>query len=100
MSLINREFLDELELAHLIKKSQASITIKEVDTKRHFTNDYLLLDMYIENEIDEQKRIAHIKYKTHVIDNLKTKMLVEINIIASKRMIVNVNAHKLIINSC
>ena len=100
MSLIDREFLNELELTYLIKKSQASITIREINTKKHFTNDYLFLDIYIENEIDEQKRIAHIKRETYIIDNLKIKMLVEINIIASKRIIVNIDAHKLIINNC
>ena len=99
ISLIDREFLDEFELAHFIKKSQTSIIVREVNIKRYFTNDYLLLDIYIENEIDEQKRIAHIKRKTHVIDNLKIKILVKINIIASKRIIVNVDAYKLIINS-
>ena len=47
MSLIDRVFVTNLKLVIQIKKVNVSISIRDIDTFRHLTNDYLMFSMYI-----------------------------------------------------
>ena len=44
--------------------------------------------------------IAHIKKNVYIIDNLKIKTLIDIDIMCSKKMIINLQTRKLIIDNC
>jgi len=44
--------------------------------------------------------IAYIRYKVYLINNLKTKFLISINILESKQVIINILSRKLRFKSC
>jgi len=51
------------------------------------------------NKVDN-KVIAHIRYEVHLINNLKTKFFIDMNILKSKQMIINILSRKLRFESC
>ncbi len=56
--------------------------------------------MYLQDKIDDKIIVAHFCQEIYVVKNLKTKLLLEINIIDLERIIVDANRRKLIIKSC
>jgi hypothetical protein len=52
-----------------------------------------------ENKVNN-KVIAHIRYEVHLINNLKTKFLISINILELKQIIINILSRKLRFESC
>ena len=100
MSLIDRVFVTNLKLVTQIKKVNVSIFVRDIDTFRHVTNDYLMLSMYIQDTIDKRKATTHLRREIHVIDNLKTKLLLSMNVMSFERMIVDMNLKQLIIKNC
>ena len=100
MSLIDRVFVTNLKLVTQIKKINVSIFVRNIDTFRHVTNDYLMLSMYIQDTIDKRKTTTHLRQKIHIIDNLKTKLLLSMNIMSFKRMIIDMNLKQFTIKSC
>ncbi len=44
--------------------------------------------------------IAHIRYEVHLINNLKTKFLISMNILKSKQVIIDILSQKLKFESC
>ena len=60
-----------------------------------------MLNFYIFDTIKNSKFvIAHFKRKTHFVNDLFTKILIDVNTIISKKIIININKQKIIINSC
>ena len=99
MSLIDKKFL-KIFLSNIeIKKIKMSINIKKIDTFKYMINDYCLLDLYIFNTSMNQWAIIHIRKKMHIIDDLKAKMLLNINILSLERMSIDVDEEKLLIKS-
>jgi len=49
---------------------------------------------------DNNKVIVYICYEVHLIDNLKTKFLININILKSKQVIIDISNQKLRFESC
>ena len=64
---------------------------------RIFT-EYITLNFNFSRIIDKQSTIVKIFKNVRIVNDLSTKILIEINIIESKKMIINVNT--LIINNC
>ena len=56
--------------------------------------------MYIQDTIDKRKVTTHLRREVHVIDNLKTKLLLSMNVMSFERMIIDMNLKQLIIKSC
>ena len=100
MLLVNRVFVTNLKYIIQVKKINVSIFVRDIDTLRHMINDYLILSIYIQNMIDKRKVITHLRREIHVIDNLKTKILLSMNVISFKCMIVDMNFKQFIIRSC
>ena len=60
-----------------------------------------MLDFYILNTIKNNKFvIIHFKRKIHFVNDLFTKIFIDINTIILKKIIIDVNKQKIIINSC
>ena len=100
MSLIDRVFVTNLKLVTQIKKVNVSIFVRDIDTLRHVTNDYLMLSMYIQDTIDKRKVTTHLRREIHVVDNFKIKFLLSMNVMNFERMIIDMNLKQLIIKSC
>lgn len=100
MTLFDRKFLNDLALGLTIKKARALISVRGVGTARHLTDDYLLMDLYIKGSVDGRESIAHIRREVHIVDNLKAKLLLGMDIMTPERMIVNLDTKQLTLNSC
>jgi hypothetical protein len=59
-----------------------------------------MLDLYLNDLVNETKTRNHIKRKFHLVDELKCKLLMSLNIMMSKEMIINLTNKSLIISTC
>ncbi len=99
ITLINCKFLENLVLNLSIKKTQAFISICDIDIARYLIDNYLILDIYIKDYIRNKESIAHICRKIYIVDNFKIKLLLNINIIAFEQIIVNLDIKQFTLNS-
>ncbi len=60
MFLINCQFLNKLILKYLLKKINTFILICEVNIEKYLINNYLLLDIYIKDQINNKSAITFI----------------------------------------
>ena len=100
MFLIDRRFLDDLKLNDLMKKFKTLIVVRNIEIVKHVIDDYLLLSMYVKKQIDDQFIVAHFRREIHVINNLKIKLLLKINVMSSKRIIIDLNQRQFFIKNC
>ena len=100
MSLIDRRFLDQLKLSISIKKTKSFISIRDIEIAKHLTKDYIQLLMYLFDVVESFLVIAHFTREMHVVDNLKIKLLLRMNIIDFERFVINLNKRQLSVRSC
>ena len=62
-------------------------------------NDYLILNIYIKEKIDFKNAIIHIHRELYIINDLKIKILLKMNIIIFKRIIIDINVKIFRINN-
>ena len=84
----------------IIRKIVNSIIVKNIENKQHFSFDYVVFDFYIENKINDKFVIVRLKRNVHIMNDFKTKMLIDMNIIYFEKMIVDLQKQQLIIKSC
>ena len=72
------------------------MTMRDIDVNMHNVNEYVKLQMYLSNKND----IARVKKKFHIVDNLAIKTLIDIDIIKSKDMILDIKKNVIIIDLC
>ena len=77
------------------------IFVRDVDSKKHFSNKYAIVFMYFfnVNKNDKSIKVMIIK-KIHLIDNLKANMLLNIDFIDSKKIDINIFNKIAHIDSC
>ena len=74
--------------------------MKNIEIVKYIIDDYLLLFMYVKKQIDDQFVVVHFRREIHVINNLKIKLLLKINVINSKRIMIDLNQRQLFIKNC
>ena len=99
MSLIDRKFLTEILLQAIIKKNKVPINGRGIGAAKHVTDEYCLIDLCIPNTAKGRALAAHIRKQVHIVDSLKAKMLMGIDILGPERMSIDVEKQKLIIRS-
>ena len=77
-----------------------SIKIRNIDNREHVNFDYVNLNIYFKNKFKEKSSIVYVKRNVYVINNLRVKMLIDINIMCLKKMTINLQTRKLIIDNC
>jgi len=97
MSLIDRSFLKKQILNILIKWISLLIMIWELRTEIHHYDEYIILIIYLLNNNDQ---LTVIIKEMHIINNLKIKMLVDINILVLENIFIMLLNRKAIVNSC
>ena len=83
----------------IIQQIIDSIKIRHIDDREYVNFDYVNLNIYVENKFKKKSLIVHVKKNVHVINNLRVKMLIDIDIIYSKKITTNLQTCKLIINN-
>ena len=77
-----------------------SIKIQNIDDLEYVNFDYVNLNIYFENKLKKKSIIVYVKKNVHVINNLRVKILINIDIICSKKIIINLRTRKFIIDNC
>ena len=86
ISLINRIFLRENHLDTKIKKISTSIIVKGIKNKRYEVSEYIRIKIYLSNK---NNLITLIKREFYIVNNLTTKALIDINIMKSKDIVID-----------
>ena len=78
---------------------KSSITVREIEIIRYFMNEFVILNIYISELINNEIEMIEIIAKIHLIYNLKVKLFINVNILDSEEMNISFHNHFLIINS-
>ena len=62
-----------------------SITIRKIETIRYLTDEFVILNIYISELINNKIKMIEIIVKVHLIHNFKVKLLIDINILNFKK---------------
>ena len=74
-------------------------TVRKIETIRYLINEFIILNIYIFNLINEKIKMIEIIMKVHLVCNLKIKLLIDINVLDSEEMNISFCNSSLIINS-
>ncbi len=74
-----------------------SIQIKDIEVKTHQCEKYTNLVIYLS---DNKIRTVIIEQKIHIVKDLKTKMLVSLDILSLKKIFIMMNNTEAVIKSC
>ena len=78
-----------------------AFTLKKIGKNRSITNKYIVLFFLIKNfNINSKKVFIKLNYKIYIINNLKTNILIGINILKYKKVIIDFPKRKIIIWNC
>lgn len=77
-----------------IKKMFTLITIRGLNINQHNVNEYILIFIYLL----KNKNMTFIIREIHIIDNLNVKTLIEIDIMKSKCIMLNLQRDIITIN--
>jgi len=96
MNLINRSFLKEQILDILIKWILLFIVIWELRTEIHHYNKYIILIIYMP---DNNDWLTVIIKEMHIVNNLKIKILIDIDILILKNISIMLLSRKAIVSN-
>lgn len=65
-----------------------------------FNERFFFMNLYIKSNINDKEFIAYIRREVHIVNNLKIKLLLDMNIMTSKRIIINLDTKQLTFNNC
>ena len=75
------------------------ITVREIKIIRYLMNEFIILNIYISELINNEIEMIEIIAEVHLIHNLKIKLLVDVDILDSEEMNISFHNCSLIINS-
>ena len=75
------------------------IIVREIKIIRYLMNEFVILNIYISELINNKIKMIKIIVKVHLVCNLKVKLLININILDSEEMNISFYNHFLIINN-
>ena len=76
-----------------------SIIIQSIESTRYLTDEYVILNFYISDLVNDQIKVIKIIMKVHLICNLKIKLFIDINILNLKKMNISFFQQILIIDN-
>ena len=100
ITLMNAEFFSTIKNV-LIRTMIIFITVRELNTDKHFTDKYVIVFMYfLEKNKNDTTIKAKIIRKIHLINDLKTNMLLKNDILDSKKFDIFTSTSSTYIESC
>ena len=100
MFLMNRAFLTK-QLFHIMKhKITFNIKIKNIKLAIYDSSKYVILDLYMSEKCQKNSVTVHFKAKFHIINKIKINMLINMNVMKSKRINLNFENKIMIIFTC
>ena len=100
MFMMNRAFV-KIEISKTQIQKCQSISLRRIEATKYIFDEWFLLNIFLreKNEIN-QSIIIHLKREIHLIDNLKIKFLMSMNILRVEQIIVNLSNKKLRFDVC
>ena len=98
--LCDRQFFMKQASNVFIRIMITFIFVRELDVDKHMTTEYVILFMYFFDQKNDNLVRAKIIREIHLIDNLKTNMLLRNDVIDSKKIDVNILNKSTYIDSC
>ena len=97
----NKNFFKNQASKISIRKMIFSISVRDVKAKKHQSNEYVIVFIYIFDR-DKNENVVKIMIikKIHLIDNFKINMLFEIDLIESKKIDISVFNKTTYIDNC
>ena len=95
MSLIDRTFLKEQQPSVKIKTMATPINVRGIGQDKYVCNEYAEVELYLVGP-----KTARLRREVHIVDELKVKMLVGIDIIGPEGITIDIPRKKAIISSC
>ena len=95
MSIIDREFLLQQVPEVIIQRMASPIMVRDVGQGTYSCNEFARLDIYL-----QENPIALIHRDVHIVDKMKAKMLIGIDIIGSERIVLDIPQQIAIVGSC
>lgn len=102
MSLINRHFLQQHWSDLTIQKLISKIIIWDIESKTHKCQKFVQLDLYLSECLTSNRKltVTHLTHDVHFVNNLQTNLLVDMNIIESEWISINISSCKTILREC
>ena len=75
------------------------IIVREIKTIRYLMNEFIILNIYISELINNKIKMIEIIVKVHLVHNLKVKLLINVDVLDSEEMNISFCNHSLIINN-
>ena len=63
-----------------------SITVQNIESIKYLTDEYVILNFYISDLMNDQIEVIEIIVKIHLVHNLKAKLLIDVDILNSEKM--------------
>jgi hypothetical protein len=99
MSLIDTRYL-LISMSNIITIKMSLINVKDINEVFHECILYVILDLYLDDIFEKKKRRNHLCKKFHVVDDLRCKILIDMNILSSKQMRIDLISKSLFISTC
>lgn len=90
MTLINKNYLQKDLFFITVQRLVKLISVCRINDM-HILDKYALVNFFLYNIIDSKLIYAYLIYKTHLIENLKAKLLLKINVLELKQFFINFN---------
>ena len=74
------------------------IIVKEIEIIRYLTDEFIILNIYISELINNKIKMIEIIIKVHLVYNLKVKLLIDVDILDLEEMNISFHNHFLIID--
>ena len=99
--MIDRQFLKSQVFDVHLRIMIISLTVRDLSTRQHKTNEYVMILIFMIdiNVVDEIVR-AIFRREIHVVDDLKTNILIDNDIMSSKDIFVDSKKHSTNIENC
>ena len=98
--LVNKVFLKKYLLEIKIRTILVSINIKNIGFNKYFTAEYIILLIYLPGEFKKESVNTFFKRKAYIVEDLKIKIFLGVNIMGPKGINIFIFKKKAYINSC
>ena len=100
MSLIDRQYLSSVAPDLSIVRSETPIHVRGIGSVVHDSSEFVTVDFYIPGVSRNVNATAHLVRELHVVDTLKAKILVGMDILGPEGCDVLISSRTLAITSC
>ncbi len=96
MSLIDRKFLADQAPSIPVQQMPSPITVRGLGTNRHKSKEFVTLDIHLPGD----GRTTVVTREVHIVEDLKAKMLIGIDILGPEKVLLDLDARIATIRSC